>query len=93
MAIIKDRKTVYSEEIIKLQKAREGALSLLQAAQGQRERTDSAMDVDSDSSPSLEDLKQKIQTMDDSIKDYQQKMTVEEEKFKNWKVSPTFLYF
>jgi len=86
MAIIKDRKTVFSEEIAKLQKAREGVVSLLQAAQGQRERTDSAMDVDSDSSPSLEDLKQKIQAIDESIKDNQHKVAVEEEKLKNWKV-------
>jgi len=42
------------------------------------------MDVDSDSS--LEELKQKIQAIDESIKDNQHKVTVEEEKQKNWKV-------
>jgi len=82
MAIIKSRKSVHLENITKLEKQRE----VFQARRTELGSDQAMTDVDSDLPQSIDEVTTKIDKVNIEIKSLQQKIIMEEEKFKNWKI-------
>jgi ubiquitin carboxyl-terminal hydrolase L5 len=99
MAVIKDRKVIYQEQIDSLEHQKQLILAKMEKFQSTPDEgiilneailwTDlyliAAMDVDSDLPNSLDELKLKLQSNESEIRSLQQKIEAEKEKFKNWK--------
>lgn len=95
MAVIKDRKTVYYEEIKRLNalvtKVHE-RLKLLQEGKAGRCRCEMALmqpdslEVDPEIPTSSEELMAKLTKLTQTVEDLQRKISLEDEKMKNWKV-------
>eukprot|EP01117_Protostelium_nocturnum_P006904 TRINITY_DN2478_c0_g1_i1.p1 TRINITY_DN2478_c0_g1~~TRINITY_DN2478_c0_g1_i1.p1 ORF type:complete len:358 (+),score=144.12 TRINITY_DN2478_c0_g1_i1:45-1076(+) len=79
MAIIKNRVTVYNEQIDKLQKLKEQCEAKL--AGGEQ-----VLEIDSSLPATPEELKAKKTSIEKEIANLKQKTEFEEEKFNNWKV-------
>jgi len=81
MAIIKDRKSVYTEEINALQKTK-----LDIEAQIENFGKTDAMDVETQKPASIEELKLKQNEIAQRCEELNNKIAVEEDKMKNWKI-------
>ncbi|KAK9161518.1 hypothetical protein Syun_007859 [Stephania yunnanensis] len=75
MAIIKNRKEIYTAELKELQKKRERVLQQLAAAQADREVDSSTIEV----------LNKLLSEVNSGIESATEKILMEEEKFKRWK--------
>lgn len=84
MAVIKNRKDIYSEEMIELEERRARLWDRIEKAEGKR---DDAMDVDSgeEEGASLEKLRNDLADVESEIAKVQEKMAMEDEKFRKWK--------
>jgi len=81
MAIIKDRKFVYNEQIRHLEQQKQENQSLINNLQN------SEMDIDIQSpTVTLDDLNTKQSFIDQKIVELKHQIDLEDEKFKNWKV-------
>ncbi|BBN08766.1 ubiquitin carboxyl-terminal hydrolase L5 [Marchantia polymorpha subsp. ruderalis] len=88
MAVIKNRKDIYNQELAELEAKRAELYGQLEAAQG---KGDDVMDVDSDdkqNSP-LEQVRLALMEIESEIAGVSDRIAMEEEKFKKWKTENT----
>lgn len=83
MAVIRERKKVYAEEIEKLNLEK---VQLQNKLDQNLQSNSSEVDVVSDSPSTSAEIKTRIARVDLEIKDLQHKIELEQEKFNNWKV-------
>ncbi|KAL3689204.1 hypothetical protein R1sor_015513 [Riccia sorocarpa] len=88
MAVIKNRKDIYNQELAELEVKRSELYSQLEAAQG---KGGDAMEVDSDdkhNSP-LEQVRAALMEVESEIASVSDRIAMEDEKFKKWKTENT----
>lgn len=92
MAVIKNRKSLYVEKIAQLSKRSEALKTRLHQLES---NSSSGMDVDvqGELPQSIEEAKLLLEAVNGEMNLFQQKISFEEEKFKNWKVSDTIFHF
>jgi len=80
MAIIKNRRSVFRENIQKLEASKKQIQTLME--------NPNSMEVDSSSDlpKTAEDSQIRLHIIDEEIRNFQQKISSEEDKFKNWKI-------
>jgi len=83
MAIIKNRQTIYKESIHTLKQKKDNISERMTQLQ---QSNANVMDVDSDLPSTIEECKKRIDSIDNEVVTLQQKIHMEEEKFKNWKI-------
>ncbi len=88
MVVIKNRKDIYSVEMLNLEKRRAQILEQMEAAEAKREdamEVDSLEDEEGASLPSLQKLQNSLVDVESEITKVGDKIVLEDEKFRKWK--------